>query len=466
MAKWRNAICLALATITVFGTASCAGVGKLSVEDLAVPTYTDNGQTLRMMGTLHPNPTDRTAMETYKAVGFNAIPYAEDFVPAEAVLTEGKNAAYLRGLEVCEELGLDALLRPHNVWVSATPTDEPNYFEKYFSDIDFRDYPAVKGFFVTDEPEYAKLLDLEDRYLTWFNENYGGEYFEFTSNIFGRQSSNWKKGEYASKTYDDYAEKYLSIIEKANSARKLHTIDIYPLHQTEGFKDVPNENVLWAHEDAAARAKAHGFGLHLCVQTFGASIDTLGWKIPSTFAEIDYALNSTLLFGPERLEFFSYRDYKADKLVGMVTDGEPNERYYWTQSAIGNLTKWDHVYRSYKWEHLFTNVGTGSKSATNPAFEMVRAKVKPITGVQALKSKYDIAMSEFKDDADNKAFFLLNYDEPILGRTNKVSITFESAQGVLYYRGGEATTEVLTGGKFEIELNAGEAVFVIPLYKK
>ena len=464
--KWRNAVCLALSVTTVLGTVGCSGGNTAKLEDLYVPTYEDNGKSVRMMSTLHPNPLDREAMELYKAVGFNAIPYAEDFVKAEEVLTLGADAPYLRGLELCEELGLDVFIRPHNNYTSETPTTEPNYFEKYFSTIDFRDYPAVKGFFVTDEPVYGKLFDLEDRYLTWFNENYGGEYFEFTSNIYGCQNTNWKTGAYADKSYDEYAEKYLSIIEQANSARKLHTIDIYPLHQTEGFKDIQNEYILWAHEDAAARAKAHGFGLHLCVQTFGSAVDYLAWKIPTSFEEIDFCLNSTLAFGPERLEFFSYRDYTKDNLVGMVTNGEPNERYYWTQQAVQTFKKWEHVYLSYKWDHLFTNVGTGSRSAVNPAFELVRGKVKPITDVEKVRSKYDIIMNEFTDGEGNKAFMLLNYDAPILKRNNETTITFKEAQGVMYYRDGEPMTAVLKDGKFEIELKAGEAIFVIPLYQK
>ena len=75
-------------------------------------------------------------------------------------------------------------------------------------------------------------------------------------------------------------------------------------------------------------------------------------------------------------------------------------------------------------------------------------------------------MNEFTDADGNKAFMLFNYEEPMMKRGNKVTVTFKEAKGVLYYRNGEPTTEVLDNGKFTIELESGEGVFVIPLYKK
>ena len=150
----------------------------------------------------------------------------------------------------------------------------------------------------------------------------------------------------------------------------------------------------------------------------------------------------------------------------MITDGVPNERYYWVQDALKMLEKFDHVLLSYKWEHLYTNVGTGSRLAKNPAFEYVRGKVKPITDVNKVKSKYDITINEFSDANGNKGMMIFNYDEPMMKRNNKVELTFEKADGVLYYKNGEPTTSVLTDHKFTIELGSGEGVFAIPLYKK
>ena len=223
---------------------------------------------------------------------------------------------------------------------------------------------------------------------------------------------------------------------------------------------------LMTHADAATRAKNAGVNFSAYVQAFGGYADDTSYRNPTTYAEIDWGVNNLLCFGAKTLQFFCYREYKADNLTGMTTEGVPNEKYYWVQQSIANLRKWEHVYLNFKWDHISTNVGTGSREATNPAFEYVRTIEKPITNVTKVQSKYDITMNEFTDGDGNKAFMLCNYDEPTLGRKNKVTITLKDAQGVLYYKEGEPITQALKGGKFEIELNSGEGVFVIPLYKK
>ena len=222
---------------------------------------------------------------------------------------------------------------------------------------------------------------------------------------------------------------------------------------------------LQCHADGATRAKNHGVSFGAFIQVFGAT-STYSYRLPTTFAEIDWGINNVLTFGATTLKFFLYSEYKRDNLVGLLSDGEPNERYYWVQQALATLSKWDHVMLSYKWDHIYTNVGTGSKFATNPAFEYVRDIQKPITDVTAVKSKYDLVLSEFTDGEGNKGVMLFNYDEPLLGRKNKTELTFDKAQGVLYYKDGEPTTVLLEKGKFSIELDPGEAVFAIPLYKK
>ena len=460
----KNAVCLVLATLTVVGSSSCAGAG-VKLEDLYIPTYEDNGQCHRTMASLPPNLTSKEQVEIYMAAGLNAAPYTEDFVSASDVPTKGADSAYMKGLKVCEEAGLDVWIRPHSAETSNTPTDAPCYYEQYFSTIDFRDYPAVKGFFVVDEPSYGQLIDLETRYLKWFNENYGGENYEFFANLFGCHNVNWKTGEYKNKTYNDYAEQYLSVVDRAQAVNKSHSIDFYTLHLNDGVYSMYEYN-LKVHEDAATRAKNHGVNLGGYVQAFGGLADGNSYRLPTTCAEVNWGVYNLLSFGAEDLKFFHYREYKKDGLLGMLTDGVPNERYYWVQEALEMVRNFDHVLLSYEWDHLYTNVGTGSRLAVNPAFEHVRGVVKPITDVEAVKSKYDITMNEFTDEEGNKAFMLCNYDDPIMGRKNKTTVTFKDAKGVLYYRNGEPTTVLLEDGKFSIELEAGEGVFVIPLYEK
>ena len=175
--SWKKTLCLSLACTFLWGGIGCSGA-TVTVDDLYIPKYEDESKVLKTLASVPPNFASREQAQLYKDAGFNYVFYAEDFVQAEDIATLGEDSSYLKGLRICEELGLDVIIQPHHDYTSATPTDEPCYYEKYFSTIDFRDYPAVKGFFVVDEPVYGQLVDMEDRYLKWFNENYGGYFIK------------------------------------------------------------------------------------------------------------------------------------------------------------------------------------------------------------------------------------------------------------------------------------------------
>ena len=89
-----------------------------------------------------------------------------------------------------------------------------------------------------------------------------------------------------------------------------------------------------------------------------------------------------------------------------------------------------------------------------------------MNGIKSMTSKYDSFVTQMKDSNGRNGFMLVNYEEPSIDHTNKVSMEFEDADGILYYRDGDPIVEVLQNKTFNIELKPGEGVFMIPLYKK
>lgn len=470
--KGKKALVLALALTMTLGAVGCGGGkggnggtngGTVTLDDLYIPTYEDNGQQIRMIADCPPDMSDKTKAEIYKAAGFTAVPIvvgASDNKPVDT----SENGSFVKSLKVCEELGIDAFIRQHSKWVEETPAEgAPCYFEQSFTGFDFTQYPAVKGFYFVDEPGYDQLEDLGTRHLTWFNENYGGKGYEFFNNLFACHNMTALSGT-VGLSYDDYAEKYLDILDKAESVNKHHSVDYYTLRKKSDGTPYMFATNLIAHLDAAERAKAHGVGFSAYVQTFGGNTDGQSYRIPASFADINWNVYNILSLGAHTMKYYSYIGYTNE--TAMIVEGEPSDIYYWVQQANEYVKKYEHVLLSFNWEHMYTNVGTGSRSASNEAFDLVRDKVKPITDVKTVTSKYDITMNEFSDKDGTKAFMLFNYDDPVYERNNKVKLSFENADGILYYRNGEPTTQVLENGKFEIELEAGEGIFAIPLYKK
>ncbi len=111
--NFKKTICLTLAALTILGASGCgeSGGGTVSLDDLYIPTYTDNGESVRTLALIPPDFSNREQVEQYKAVGFNAAIYPEDFVQAEDVLKYGENSTYIQGLKLCEEYGLDVIIK-------------------------------------------------------------------------------------------------------------------------------------------------------------------------------------------------------------------------------------------------------------------------------------------------------------------------------------------------------------------
>ena len=65
------------------------------------------------------------------------------------------------------------------------------------------------------------------------------------------------------------------------------------------------------------------------------------------------------------------------------------------------------------------------------------------------------------EDGGN-AMVVTNYTDPILNRSNTVQLVFSDADTALVYRQGEWEYNRLVGGEFEITLESGEGIFLIP----
>lgn len=456
------ALCVIL-TLSLFG-----GCGAVAVEDLIVPTYTDDKE-IRLTADLPPDQSDRAQLETYMAAGFNAIPLTEDFsgIAAKDLAEDDfENSGYIKALKLCEELGLDVYIRPHSSYVSKDGTGErtETYFEKFFSKINFKDYPAVKGFFICDEPTYNQLTDLKNSYLPWFNENYADSGLEWCVNFLACNSEAYKNGDDppTKKTYSDCVNYYFdNVLSQVKSSNKIFTIDFYPLF-SDGNNNYIHDTYVKANYEAATAAKNNGVNFGAYVQCF-TGYSTL--RRPESVADISFQVYFNLAFGAKKLSFYGYRDYGSEK--HMVTAGEPNDVYYFVKQVNEEIKKFDHVFMSFDWEGVFTSVGTGSRSKTNEAFEMVRTvKLENLAGVSSYKSKYDTVAGQMRDKNGNVGYMLVNYDEPSKARKNDVSFTFENADGVLMYRNGEPQVIGLRNREFSLTLEAGEGVFIIPLYKK
>ena len=498
--KHKKLVSLLLVGILSYGLVGC-GERAVRVEDLKIPTYQDAGEML-IRSDLPPNQADREQMLLYKDCGFNTVVLTEDFFKVNGVADyiedlktyeenlkawDGDEATkpgepikptYIQALDLCEELGIDVFIRPHerdyndltNDNVSATPESvigKPNYFEKYLYNIDFRDYPAVKGFMVADEPTYGMVTDLQNRYVNWFNENYGGEDYELFVNHFSPGSSNFKDQYSQTKTYEDFITYYCDgFLKKLNQKTKVLSMDTYVL-RNDGTNNFVHDSFLFSNLEMRKYADRFGVDYGAYVQCFTGYSNL---RELTSYADFSFQVSTYMAFGAKRLSFYGYRNWSAaDRTETHLIAGgvEPNEKWYMAKDVIALIKKLDGILYNFEWNGIYTNLGTGSFFDSNEAFDLIsRDDLDNLNGVKEFKSKYDTIVGQFKDKDGNDGFMLVNYEEPSVKHDNKVTMTFENADGVMYYRDGEPVVEGLANKTFTIDLKPGEGVFIIPLYKK
>ncbi|MBR2449052.1 MAG: hypothetical protein IKB30_02905 [Clostridia bacterium] len=488
--KLKKLFSLILAGMLALGVTGCADTKAVSVDDLFVPTYQDAGEIV-LRTDLPPNQSDREQMLQYLDCGFNAIPLTDDFCSSakvapymdelaeyEAALLEwdGINPAtkpkepdkpdYVKALELCEELGVDVYIRPHSDFVAEEPENAlgtKTYYEERFYNFDFTKYPAVKGFMMVDEPTYGKVTDLANRYLPWFNENYGDKGYEVLINHLSPGNNNWKDKYSNGLTYDDYiAHFYNDFLGQCNSVNKVFSHDGYVL-KSDGTNNFIDDTHLFAGLKLKDYANQYGVDYGAYIQCWHS--DSSDERALTSYADFSFQVCSYLAMGAKILSFYGYRNYGSEN--HLTIGGEKTDKWYWVQQVNQMVKKLDGVIFNFEWEGLYTNVGTGNFFETVGHFEAVKnLDIDSLDGVKSFNSKYNAIVGQYEDADGNKGFMLVNYEEPSIKHTNKVTMKFENADGVLLYRNGDPTTIGLKDKTFTIDLEAGEGVFIVPLNKK
>ena len=401
----------------------------------------------------------------------------------------------IKVLELCESKGIDAQIQLHSKLTDPRYTAYTNVFTQVYPNIDFKDYPALKGFFIVDEPTWDQLEYIEANYVSWFNENYAESGHEFYVNMLGGYSS-WighirdANGEFIytnnggyidniatdmQKTtfYNAYVNKWLTILKKIETKNKYFSIDDYPLEDNqEGALTLPTDELPEGYErhiaetwlltlyNAANVAKNNNFLFGAYVQA--CDEEGRNFRLPTKLAEIRWQAYINMAFGAKRLVYYGY-----DQRTGgtyMTEGGNPLDMYYFVQATNEEILKFDHVIAAFD-----TWLGVKTFSATNEkcvAFQNVAdVELAALTGVSNVITDKDLLVGEMVDENGNHGYMLVGYDDPYNGGTTEVSMTFEGALGVIIYRNGERIlSEDLVDGVFSTTISAGEGIFVIPVY--
>ena len=427
-------------------------------------------------------------------------------------------------LVLCEQKGIDVQIFLHRNLV------RPNYnvFRDTYGNIDFKDYPAFKGFYMIDEPTWNQIGVLEDEYVDWFNENYGIEacggvakyefYVNFTagySTLIGHVLDENGNAIYdvdpvtgntvdcldpvkQEAFYDRYINRYVTnVLSKLESANKEFSIDTYALmdnqkgkviipseeyrklyvetygiadeniliagNMPDGYQAYLLENWLYRTNKGAITAKNNSVNFASCILTADES-GSRTFRLPTSKADVTWQLYMNLAFGAKKLVCYGYDQYDGGSY--MTAQGKPLPLYYLVQEANAEILKIGKVMSEFdKWVGVKTFVGTGKQK--NSAFSLMsQTELKSLTGVSNVVCSNDLVIGEMIDKNGNHGYMLVGYQDPYNNGSTTVEMTFDGADGLIIYRGGERTlSEPLVDGKFNVTFGIGEGVFVIPIYE-
>jgi len=444
-----------------------------------------------LMADIPPNPLDKDAVKQYQDLGLNTFILTEDDVPftKNGVITE----AYQNAIRNLGDMGLDVYIR--NMYNDADYFQNPienkqgsNYGTPYQMPArnitnEFAAFPAVKGFYMADEPYMA---DLEDRpgfasfdrlqtLVDWKNQYYP-KLFWHINHVSCDSYDHWPH--YLGYTMEDFLQNYVDrVLRRLTDGGRSLCIDYYP------FADEGKiaSDYLWNVWTLAKICRRYNLGVSvekkatpgICIQCH-QFVSPIGEGLKRDLScpeEIAFQVFTGMAFGARLLEYFCYRSIPQIDMNGMLRAGTPHT-YDFVKEGNRIALPMTKVVSAFDWAGAF--LVSGDTHENEEAF----AKVKSLElrkdvyspDILAIHGTYDLVVSSFYQGAIRKymkgaeqyGYFVLNYTDPTLKHNNQVDIHFKKANQALIFQ-DDAWKEVsIPDGRLSLTLAPGRAAFVIP----
>lgn len=363
---------------------------------------------------------------------------------------------YAQQLRYCEQAGLKAIV--------GMDTSLNNVDNVKLDTTDYSIYPAVDMINVWDEP-YSSKFDEVAEWVDRLNEIYKGE-----MTLFINQTPMSNKDD---KAFEESTEAFLELaytkfLSKLNG-RKIFSTDIYPLLEAYGEYALDTS---WLHKmevyaNYAKQYRNEGGEFHMFIQTYSAdkNRDILSKQ------DISFQVYTDMAFGINGFTYFTYRKSFLGGFGGGCVENDvsctPTETYYWAKELNAEIAKFDHVYLSFDWEGVMGVNGTNNYEIdpeyVNDSFDLLSAPLTALNGVKNVTATEDTLIGQFKDKDGRAGFIVTNFTEPTNLLKDTVTFEFNKANRAIVYRNGERQIYEVKKNKLELNLGAGEGVFIIPV---
>lgn len=397
--------------------------------------------------------------EAYKAVKDCNIRY----VYVDSWYGTGSAEKRTAVMEKCAENGLKAYIMPNNTHDNIRDNIDNKSFEDFDGEVDYSQYPAFAGYYMSDEPTRSQYDWLAADLAKWnANEKYK-DYEYLVNMMYGDGTCD----------IDTYLTEYCDKILKNNKHKRL-LYDCYPLSADIDEKTVPYlyKNWLKSLEDFSQYAIKYDAEFATYIQTL--SYDNGKNRAPQSVADIRFQCAVNMAYGSKGMACFTYLTFSnsgfGDSMVAQ--SGEKLPIYYYVQEAFGEILGFEEVFTAFDYKGTMAKYGTATGYGTQNRDHIgsLTYALEKHGAIKSVTNERDTLIGAFKDGNGYDGFMITTYADPYYRKTNAVSVDFGTATRALVYVNGKLKTNDeentcfrLDGGKLNLTLNAGDYAFVIPV---
>ncbi len=143
---------------------------------------------------------------------------------------------------------------------------------------------------------------------------------------------------------------------------------------------------------------------------------------------------------------------------------EPTDSYYYIKDGLNEIRKLEDVFFNFTWQGINTVIGEKNDfGGENTDFMYSTKALVESDRIESVKTEQDTLIGVFKDKDGNDGFMVVNFTEPSLDNTNKVTIKFKDCTKVAIWIDGEQSVYSVTDGTFVFTQSSGDGYFVVPI---
>lgn len=316
----------------------------------------------------------------------------------------------------------------------------------------YYNHTAVKGLCVSDEPAAGEFDTLAQKHALW-KQTMGDKLFYI--NLFPSYANTGVLGG----SLDSYVSAFVSKVQPA-----VLSYDHYALQ-----KDIDNPESSSLRDTYFADFDVYSHYAKQADIPLWYSLQTAGHQnyVTPTVEELRWQMAVAMTYGSQGLLHYVYSSHESGYDPMVTMQGEKTEVFDKVKTADLEVLAWDHIYMSFSW--LGTTSVLSESGEENWMFNLLQydVPIENVKGVENVTSDVDVLLGLFEDDNGNKGFMITNAANPSEKKNAEVKVTFSSEyKGVLVIENGEESIVNLKNGAADIELNAGEGKFLIPLTVK